>query len=422
MFESWGRYPKAAQRVLPLAWRSDPLPPRTGPILAVGQGRSYGDVCLNDGGLVLTTGRLDRFIAFDEKTGVIRCEAGMTLGELIDFALPRGFFVPVVPGTQMVSVGGAIANDIHGKNHAHAGTFGRHVRWLELLRSTGERIECTPSQPLFAATVAGLGLTGLITAAEIQLVPVSGPLVVMQTVPFRTLDEFFAIDEGSHEFEYTVAWIDAFSRDVRGIYYRGDHSQRTGRAEEKRRSRLEVPIDFPSFVLSRPTIRAFNALVALKGRLAGKQRETDVRSFFFPLDSIGRWNRIYGEQGFFQFQCVVPSRESIRALLSRVRASGEGSFLAVLKTFADVPSPGLLSFPRPGITLALDFRNRGADTLRLLAGLEEVVREARGALYPAKDAMMSARTFAVSYPGLSEFEGFVDPAFSSSFWRRVARA
>src|SRR5256885_2707395 len=169
MFESWGRYPKATQRVVPLAWRSDALPARSGPVLAVGQGRSYGDVCLNDGGTVLTTGRLDRFLSFDEKSGLVRCEAGMTLADLISFALPRGYFVPVVPGTQIVSVGGAIANDIHGKNHARAGTFGRHVRWIELVRSDGTRKECVPGDPLFAATVGGLGLTGLITAAEIQL-------------------------------------------------------------------------------------------------------------------------------------------------------------------------------------------------------------------------------------------------------------
>jgi FAD/FMN-containing dehydrogenase len=421
MFESWGRFPKATQTVVPLAWRSDALPARPGSVLAVGQGRSYGDVCLNDGGTVLTTGRLDRFISFDEKSGLVRCEAGMTIAALLPFAVPRGFFVPVVPGTQIVSVGGAIANDIHGKNHARAGSFGRHVRWLELLRSDGERKQCAPGDPLFAATVGGLGLTGLITAAEIQLVPISGPFIVEQTIPFRTLEEFFDVDAASREFEYTVAWIDAFSRDVRGIYYRGDHSQRPGRAARTRMP-LEVPVDFPSFVLSPPSVRAFNTLVALKGRLARKQRETDVRSFFFPLDRIGRWNRIYGERGFLQFQCVVPSRDNVRDLLGRIRIAGQGSFLAVLKTFGDVPSPGLLSFPRPGITLALDFANRGPDTLRLFGELEEVVRAAGGALYPAKDATMTARTFAASYPRLTEFEPHVDPGFSSSFWRRVARA
>ncbi|MFL5392816.1 MAG: FAD-dependent oxidoreductase [Myxococcales bacterium] len=421
MFESWGRCPKVSQRVVPLAWRSDALPPRSGPVLAVGQGRSYGDVCLNDGGVVLTTGRLDRFISFDERTGVVRCEAGLTIADLISFALPRGFFVPVVPGTQMVSIGGAIANDIHGKNHVRAGTFGKHVRWLELLRSDGERVECRPGDPLFAATVAGLGLTGLITAAEIQLAQVAGPYIVEQTIPFRTLDEFFDVDAASQEFEHSVAWVDAFSREGRGIYYRGDHSQRPGRAEPRRPPR-DVPVDFPPFALSGAAVRVFNQLVALKGRLAKRQRETDVRSFFFPLDRIGRWNRIYGERGLFQFQCVVPTREIVRDLLGRVRASGQGSFLTVLKTFGDVPSPGLLSFPRPGITVTFDFANRGADTLRLLGELEDVVRAASGALYPAKDATMTPRTFAASYKRLGEFQQFVDPGFSSSFWRRVARA
>src|SRR6266481_2288241 len=199
--ESWGRYPAARQAALPVAWRTDPLPRVHGSVLPFGRGRSYGDCCLNDGGTLLETSRLDRFIEFDQGRGVLRCEAGVRLADILAFAVPRGWFLPVVPGTQLVSVGGAIANDIHGKNHFRAGTFGRHVRRLELLRSTGERIVCSPSEnvDLFAATVAGLGLTGLITWAELQLRPVQGPFIDDETVPFRDLDQFFAIDAESSE-------------------------------------------------------------------------------------------------------------------------------------------------------------------------------------------------------------------------------
>src|ERR1700716_482502 len=170
--ESWGRYPLARQAAVPLHWRSAPLPTVHGTLLPFGQGRSYGDCCLNEGGTLLATSRLDRFIEFDPSRGVLRCEAGARPGDNLPFAVPRGFFVPVLPGTRFVTVGGAIANDIHGKNHAHAGCFGRHVRRIELLRSTGERVECRPGDPLFAATVGGLGLTGLITWAELQLRPI----------------------------------------------------------------------------------------------------------------------------------------------------------------------------------------------------------------------------------------------------------
>src|SRR5689334_7211097 len=169
MAESWGRYPKASQQEMPVNWRSDPLPRGRSPLLAYGRGRSYGDCCLNDGGTLLVTSGLDRFISFDGANGVVRCETGVTLGELLELVVPRGFFVPVLPGTRFVTLGGAIANDIHGKNHGRCGSFGCHVRAFELLRSTGERVSCRPGDPLFAATIGGLGLTGLITWAEIQL-------------------------------------------------------------------------------------------------------------------------------------------------------------------------------------------------------------------------------------------------------------
>ena len=413
--ESWGRYPvpnHLAER--PVVWRSDPLPVSATSLLPFGRGRSYGDCCLNEGGTLLTTRTLDRFISFDTTTGVLRCEAGVSLGEILALIVPRGWFLPVVPGTSHVSVGGAIANDIHGKNHHRVGTFGRHVRRLELLRSDG-RVECGPGDPLFAATVAGLGLTGLITWAELQLRAVPGARVRVETIPFGTLDEFFALaGESDARFEYTVAWMDCLSRAGRGVFFRGDHAEGDAAPTS---SRLSVPFEFPSLALNPLTVRAFNAVYALKRR---STRVVDADPFFFPLDAVAGWNRIYGRRGFFQFQCAVPGRAAIAELIDAVARSGMGSFLSVLKSFGDLPSPGMLSFPRPGPTLTLDFANRGPETLSLLDRLEAIVAAAGGALYPAKDARMSRATFARSYPRRTEFEAFRDPLFSSSLWRRVA--
>src|SRR2546428_2956985 len=315
--ESWGRYPKARQAAVAVHWRSDPLPRVHGTLLPFGQGRSYGDCCLNDGGTLLATSRLDRFIEFDPEQGVLRCEAGVRLGDILAFAVPRGFFLPVVPGTRFVSVGAAISKKIHGKNHFRAGTFGCHVLQLELLRSTGERRVCSPNAnaELFAATVAGLGLTGLVTWAELQLRPVQGPFIEAETVPFRGLDEFFALDaDSSQQFEYTVAWIDPRPRGLRGLYFRGDHSSRPGKAPPPREP-VAFPLDLPGFAVSGPAVAAFNALYHARGRLRTGRRLVRYAHFFFPLDAVGRWNRVYGRQGLLQFQCVVQDRAAVDALL-----------------------------------------------------------------------------------------------------------
>ena len=415
MTESWGRYPAAAHAAeIPLAWRSEASLPPGRPVLAFGQGRSYGDACLNDGGTLLRTAGLDRFIDFQD--GVLRCEAGVTLGQILDFAVPRGWFLPVVPGTKYVSVGGAIANDIHGKNHHRQGTFGRQVRRLELLRTEG-RVECAPGDPLFAATVGGLGLTGLITWAEIALEKVPGPAVRVEAIPFAGLDAFFALsDESDARCAYTVAWLDVLASSHRGIFFRGDHA--VGKVRPPR-ARASVPVDLP--LVNGFSVRVFNAAYYAAQRLAAGTRLVHYDPFFFPLDGVARWNRLYGKRGFLQFQCVVPTRDGIRAVLDAAARLRAGSPLTVLKKFGDLPSPGMLSFPRPGFTVAIDLANRGDETFAHFERLENLVMAASGALYPAKDARMSPDTFARSYPRVPEFTPFVDPAFSSSFWRRVSR-
>jgi FAD/FMN-containing dehydrogenase len=412
--ESWGRYPQARHAAeVRLAWRAGLSLPEVGPLLAHGQGRSYGDSCLNDGGKLLRTAGLDRFISFDATSRVLRCEAGITLGEILRLVVPRGFFLPVVPGTKHVSVGGAIANDIHGKNHHRAGTFGAHVRRLELIRSDGKVAELDAEDALFRATVGGLGLTGLITWAEIALRPIPVAAVRMEAIPFAGLDEFLSLsDQSDAECEYTVAWLDVYSRAHRGIFFRGNHADGAIHAP---RLRAAVPLDVP--LVNGFTVRAFNAAYYAAQKLGGRSRLQHWDPFFFPLDGVGRWNRLYGRRGFLQFQCVVPTPEALRELLRDAPASP----LTVLKRFGAVPSPGLLSFPRPGFTLALDLPNQGEETFAQFARLEAIAMEAGGALYPAKDARMSPATFARSYPRLEEFRRSVDPAFSSSFWRRVTQ-
>jgi FAD/FMN-containing dehydrogenase len=370
--------------------------------------------------------RLDRLIAFDQERGLLRCEAGVTLAAILALIVPRGWFLPVLPGTRWVSVGGAIANDIHGKNHHRAGTFGAHVTRLELLRSDGGRIVCTPEDELFRATIGGLGLTGLVLWAEIQLKPVPGPGIAMERIRFPDLEAFFELAAEDQRFEYTAAWVDCLSRGRRmgrGIYLRGDHAPLGHQGPSPLRpARLRVPADAPAGLLNRWTLGLFNEAY-YRGQLRSRHRSTvPYPRFFFPLDGVGEWGRLYGPYGFLQYQCVVPDEPGggpIRTIFQRISRSGEPASLAVLKRFGGVASPGLLSFPREGMTLAVDFAFRGRLTLALLDELDAVVREAGGAVYPAKDARMSPDSFRAFFPQLERFTGQRDPGFSSSFWRRV---
>ena len=430
-YPSWGRYPAARQRVRALAWAGDelPLPQNGGSVLPRGLGRSYGDSCLNDGGWLLDTTRLDHLIELDAERGLLRCEAGVSLAAILEIALPRGWFLPVTPGTKHVTIGGAVANDVHGKNHHRAGTFGRFVTRFELLRSDCGRIVCTPEQnaSLFQATIGGLGLTGLITWVELRLKPVVGGFIDVESVRFDGLDAFFdlAVDSDAR-FEYTVAWVDCAARGPRlgrGLLLRGNHAPLAERAPA-RPPRLAVPFDLPGsgFLLNRLTLRAFNAAYYGRQRREIVRRRVSFDPFFYPLDGVRDWNRLYGTRGFLQYQCLVPPTEGravMRSIFGRVAEAGEGSFLAVLKLFGELPSPGLLSFPRPGVTLALDFAIRGPETFALLDQLDALVASAGGRVYPAKDARMSARSFRQYFPEWEELRTFVDPAFSSSFWRRV---
>lgn len=425
--QSFGRLrPVPHAAVVDLFHRHEPLPDAPRPFLPIGCGRSYGDVCLNEGGTLLRTLRLDRFMALDSGTGTLRCEAGVLLKDILDLVVPRGFFLPVTPGTRLVTVGGAIANDVHGKNHHVAGSFGRHVTRLEVLRSTGERLVCSRDEhtDLFRATIGGLGLTGLITWAELRLIPIANAFMVVEQLRFNDLQEYFAVNASSgRDWPYTVAWFDCTDRRGRGILIRGRHAPDGPDLPRWRDRERRWPVTPPLSLIRPTTVRLFNFLYHHCPLPAGPHLVHHV-PFFYPLDGILDWNRAYGRRGFYQYQCVLPPEsalEALRDLLRIIERRREGSFLAVLKTFGDQEPAGMLSFARPGTTLALDFANRGERTLRLFDELDAVVRAAGGALNPSKDARMPGEMFRRAFPAWETFQRHMDPGFSSSFWRRVTR-
>ena len=453
---SWGRHPAIPQTRRALHWRSEIGPalqtaePGT---LGWGNGRSYGDSGLAAGGRLLNLRALDRFLAFDRDSGVVRAEAGMTLAELTTVTLPAGWFVPVTPGTAEVTLGGAVANDVHGKNHHCRGSFGRHVRCFALQRSDRAPLVCSnEAEPeLFGATIGGLGLTGIIEWVELQLMPVGSTLIDTVSERFDSLDGFFELSDAlDPHYEYAVSWVDVLARGDRrgrGIYTAGRHvdvspgeppgehvdkpfAERAGSSAATRslkpvpprRAGPDLPF-CPPFSLVQPwTVRAFNAACFQRAPATRRSARVDYRPFFYPLDRIGHWNRLYGPRGFQQFQCVIPMREArdgIAALLDAIAATGQGSFLAVLKRCGDLPSPGWLSFPMAGTSLALDFAQQPALERDLLPRLDAIVDAAGGRLYPAKDAHMSAAHFQRAYPAWQKLEALRDPALLSHFWQRV---
>jgi FAD/FMN-containing dehydrogenase len=424
---SWGRLQSSEHRVIKLSDRSQvsAVIQRERPGLAYGMGRSYGDVCLNPNGSLWNTVALDRFIAFDREAGIINCEPGILLRDIQRLVLPLGWMLPVTPGTQMITVGGAIANDVHGKNHHIFGTFGDNVRRIRIARTDGTTIECGPQLRVdwFSATVGGLGLTGVIVEAEIQLRRVDGPWLDTETLPYTDLGKFFRLsDESEKDWEHVVSWIDCVSGEgARGIFMRGNPSARTGTTIPRARTRT-MPFVPPVSLVNRFSLVPFNSLYfSLKSRNAGRRVE-HYEPFFYPLDNIHEWNRMYGPRGFYQYQCVVPrelGKEALTEMLARIAAHREGSFLAVLKTFGNRKSIGMLSFARPGVTLALDFPNRGEHTVRLFEELDGIVRATGGAIYPAKDARMPRGLFEVGYPRHREFQAYRDPGISSAMSRRL---
>jgi FAD/FMN-containing dehydrogenase len=431
---SWGRFPRHPQRGHPIHWQEEV--PQTlarlgsaSPTLAYGCGRSYGDSCLAVSDEVLVMSGLNRIISVDWDVGVIVAEAGLTLADLIRIALPKGWFPPVTPGTKIVTLGGAVANDVHGKNHHVMGTFGRHVRSLTLYRSDEGMISTSMVErpEIFAATVGGLGLSGIILTVELQLRPVTSSRIEQRRIRFRGLDEFFdLVSSHDRSYEHTVAWIDCLAggrRRARGHYIAGNHAV-DGELRWERSRGLSIPFDPPFSMINPLTLRAFNAAVYHGQRRKDARSSVSYEAFLFPLDSLADWNRMYGSAGFQQYQCVVPhadSKATIGSVIREVAKSGTGSFLAVLKQCGPLESPGLLSFPMHGLSLALDFPQRELTNRRLFARLDALVQDAGGRLYPAKDAHMSAAHFQRAYPAWEKIESLRDPRLMSRFWRRVTQ-
>jgi FAD/FMN-containing dehydrogenase len=413
MMSGWGRFPKVdCERAVMRSEETARALLRSRPsLIARGNGRSYGDAALNPA-CVLDMRSTDRIIAFDSEAGRITVEAGMLLADLLEFLVPRGFFVPVTPGTKYVTIGGMIAADVHGKNHHVAGSFGRHLDGLALLCADGEIRHCSSEHEpdLFRATCGGMGLTGIILTASFRLIRIETPMIRQETLRAGNLDEAMAVFEESAGSTYAVGWIDCLasgSRLGRALIYRGEHAKRSevpnhaARAAASRK--LRVPIDFPSWALNGWSVRVFNALYYRRGRIGTEFIHYDP--YFYPLDALLDWNRIYGRNGFVQYQCVLPkasSRAGLEALLARIAAARTGSFLAVLKLFGPGDA-GYLSFPMEGYTLALDFPANPA-TFNLLLELDAILMAFEGRVYLAKDSRAGPRLMKQGYPMLADFK------------------
>lgn len=434
-YRSWGFRPAVAQAARVVEWRSDALRnasellPQGSSTLPFGNGRSYGDSCLNCTGDLLDTRPLNHLISFDQDKGLLCAEAGTTLVELLAVIVPAGWFLPVSPGTAQVTLGGCLANDVHGKNHHRDGTFGRFVDSFRIIRSSGETLVCSPTQNagLFAATIGGLGLTGLVTELELRLMPIQSTDLNVRFELFNGLNEFVQLSAHyKTEYQYTVAWLDCTATGkklARGVFMAANHAPQGSLRVQRLASRLSIPTALPEWLLNRYSVRAFNSAYYLRHRwLDGRVASRSYSAFFYPLDAIDQWNHIYGGRGFHQYQFVVPpgAEAVLDVILKQVAVSGLGSILAILKEFGIAESPGMLSFPRPGWCLALDFTNNGSRTAALISTLNAQVAAAGGAAYPAKDRLMSAASFQQYFPLHAEFSRWVDPGFSSDFWRRVS--
>jgi FAD/FMN-containing dehydrogenase len=436
LISGWGRYPAAeAVLVKPGSLDEVTIPPDQ-TLICRGEGRSYGDAAISGEGVVLLTTALDRLIQFDASTGIVVAEAGMTIAEILDHFVPLGWFPPVTPGTKQVSLGGAVAADVHGKNHHRDGSIGDHILELEMVLADGSRVRCSPrtQSDLFWATVGGMGLTGVIATVTLRLRPIDTASMIVQHSKAPDLDAAFRwFEDDGNDDQYTVAWIDCLSRGTRmgrAVAMRGHHAAAgelgaTGLSRRRTRT-LRLPVECPSFTVNPYTVALFNELYyAVQGRKT-KPFLADFDAFFYPLDALANWNRLYGRRGFLQYQFVVPGADAfngVRRVLERVTERRCAIFLAVLKKFGS-GNPAPLSFPSSGYTLALDLPMTGAGTLRLLDELDDIVLSRGGRVYLAKDARLAPETFKRMYPRLEEWRRVkesVDPAgrFSSNLSRRV---
>lgn len=392
-------------------------------VIARGNGRSYGDAALSD--TIFSTKRLNKFISFDRIEGVLECESGVLLSDILEISVPQGYFLNVTPGTKFISVGGAIASDVHGKNHHAEGCFSEYVISFQLMKANGEVIQCSrqENEEVFWATIGGMGLTGIILSAKIKLKNIESSYIRQESIKAENLDEIFQLFDESEDWTYTVAWIDCLQKGKnigRSILMRGEHALRDELPASlkkeplkvKKKNVLSVPFYFPSFVLNSLSIKVFNWLYYRKQSKKEVKNFVHYEPFFYPLDVIHQWNKIYGKKGFIQYQMVIPKergKEGMKKILETIAKSGNGSFLAVLKLFGKNNPQAYNSFPIEGYTLALDFKVNNK-LPKLVSDLDKVVEEFGGRIYLTKDAM--------SKPSLTNYLKNVDSTKFVSLQRK----
>lgn len=431
MLKSWGMYPiinntrRDFDSPSYLAQQLSTDWAMSGRTIPFGNGRSYGDSALSDNLIYCRPRNL--FLNFDEKNGILHCQSGVLLSEIIDTFVPRGWFLKVSPGTKLVTIGGAIASDVHGKNHHTAGCFSESVVEFNIMLPSGEIVTCTKGSELWHATCGGMGLTGVILDAKIALKKINSQFIDQTTIKTRNLKETFDAFERYADTSYSVAWIDclATEEDIgRSLLMVGDFADDRDLNFQHKPKRT-VPFNFPSFVLNKYSVKAFNWLYYKKAPHGISQQKVDIDTFFYPLDAIYHWNRIYGKNGFTQYQFILPkevSYEGLKEILSTIALSGKGSFLAVLKLYGKA-NDNYLSFPMEGYSLALDFKiEKGL--FPLLERLDQIVLKYKGRIYLAKDVHVSKEVFEQGYPNIEKFRAFrkhygMDKMFNSLQSRRL---
>lgn len=405
----WGKYPAIDAKVLLPQTHVDCANylKSNEIVLPRGMGRSYGDSANSP--TVIESTYLDHFIEFDDATGILACEAGASIREILQLIVPKGWFVPVTPGSSFVTIGGAIASDVHGKNHHLSGTFSEHLLSFDLMLGSGEIISVTKDNypDLFRATCGGMGLTGMILSASFQCKPIQSSRIIQSTIKTNCLEEVCEQFEENHASTYSVAWIDCLAKGKqlgRSLLMLGEHSQ-DGTLELGKKKSQNLPIDMPQSLLNHYSIKVFNALYYHRVFSKTKTETISFEPYFYPLDAIGNWNRLYGKAGFVQYQFVLPKVvgvKGLRQILEVIVKSGKGSFLAVLKAFGRA-NENYLSFPIEGYTLALDFK-MSEGTVQLIKQIDSMVVELGGRIYLTKDALMTEASFKKTYPQWEQFE------------------
>ncbi len=405
-------------------------------LITRGSGLSYGDASLANH--ILSTSHFNKMLEFDEEAGIIRCESGVTLDELLKVIVPAGWFLPVTPGTKFITMGGAVAADVHGKNHHKEGSIGRYVTELSLMLANGDVVTCNrhENSELFHATCGGMGLTGVILEVELRLKKVETSAIYQKNLIARNLTELIQLLRENNDWTYSVAWIDCLSTGKnmgRGVLMLGEHARLIDLPQHERYEpykvhtdpKLKVPFAAPSFVLNRFSIGAFNYLFNLKHMVGKKEFVVDYDKFFYPLDFVKGWNHLYGKRGFLQYQFVIPFENGEKALaeiLNRICQSKLASFLSVLKLLGE--SDNSIAFPMPGFTLSLDLPV-SARLFPLLEELDTIVAANNGRLYLAKDARMNSQTFEKGYPGVKQFKDLLQTSganakFESALSKRLS--